>query len=60
MFQLDQSVMKKNLILSSIGMTLQVIGSICLFIATLGIVKNINLQIKNALIKELSKNIDNE
>lgn len=55
MFHLDRSVMKKNLILSAIGMSLQIIGSICLFIATLGIVKSINLQIKKALIEELSK-----
>ena len=49
--------MKKNLILSAIGVGLQTAGSICLFVAALGIEKKINQQIKKTIIKELSKQV---
>ena len=47
--------MKKNLILSAIGVGLQTAGGICFFVAVLGIGKEINQQIRNTIIKELSK-----
>lgn len=49
--------MKKNLILSAIGISLQTTGGICLFAAALGIGKEINQQIKKTIIKELSKQV---
>ena len=49
--------MKKNLILSAIGVGLQTAGGICLFVAALGIGKEINQQIKKTIIKELSKQV---
>lgn len=48
---------KKNLILSAIGVGLQTVGGICLFVAALGIGKEINQQIKKTIIKELSKQV---
>ena len=49
--------MKKNLILSAIGVGLQTAGGICLFVAALNIGKEINQQIKKTIIKELSKQV---
>ena len=49
--------MKKNLILSAIGVGLQIAGGICLFVAALGIGKEINQQIKKTIVKELSKQV---
>ena len=49
------TILKKNLILSAIGVSLQTIGGICLFVAALSIGKEINQQIKKTIIKELSK-----
>ena len=50
--------MKKNLILSAVGIGLQTVGSICLIAAALGIGKEINQQIKKTVIRELSKQLD--
>lgn len=47
--------MKKNLILSAIGIGLQTAGGICLMAATLSIGKEINQQIKKKIVQELSK-----
>ena len=49
--------MKKNLIRSAIGVGLQTAGGICLFVAVLGIGKEINQQIRKTIIKELSKQV---
>ena len=49
--------MKKNLILSAIGVGLQTAGGICLFVAALSIGKEINQQIRKTIIKELSKQV---
>ena len=49
--------MKKNLILSAIGVGLQTAGGIRLFVAVLGIGKEINQQIRKTIIKELSKQV---
>ena len=49
--------MKKNLILSAISVGLQTAGGICLFVAALGIGKEINQQIRKTIIKELSKQV---
>ncbi|WP_291237011.1 hypothetical protein [Frisingicoccus sp.] len=49
--------MKKNLILSAIGVGLQTAGGICLFVAALCIGKEINQQIRKTIIKELSKQV---
>ena len=49
--------MKKNLVLSAIGIGLQTAGGICLFVAALGIGKDINQQNKKAIIKELAKQV---
>ena len=50
-------IKKKNLILSVIGIGLQTAGGICLLAAAAGIGKEINQQIKKAVINELSKRI---
>ena len=50
-------IKKKNLILSAIGIGLQTAGGICLLAAAAGIGKEINQQIKKAVINELSKHI---
>lgn len=49
--------MKKNLILSAVGIGLQTVGGICLVAAALGIGNEINQQIKKTIIKELSKQV---
>ena len=49
--------MKKNLILSAIGVGLQTAGGICIFVAALSFGKEINQQIRKAIIKELSKQV---
>ncbi|MBQ7000647.1 MAG: hypothetical protein IJN67_06325 [Oscillospiraceae bacterium] len=49
--------MKKSLILSAIGVGLQTAGGICLFVAALGIGKEINQQIRKTMIKEPSKQV---
>ena len=49
--------MKKNLILSAIGIGLQTAGGICLFVSALGIGKEINQQIKKTIIQELSRQV---
>lgn len=53
----NMKAIKKYSILSAIGVGLQTAGGICLFAAALGIGKEINLQIKKTIIKELSKQI---
>lgn len=57
MLQPDKTALKKNIALSALGMGLQLMGSVCLFAATLGVVKEVNLQIKKAIIQELSKQV---
>ena len=47
--------MKKNLILSAVGIGLQTVGDVCLVVAALGIGKEINQQIKKTVIRELSR-----
>ena len=47
--------MKKNLILSALGMSLQTAGCICLVAAALGMGKEIHQHIGKTIIKELSK-----
>lgn len=57
MKRIDLNHMKKNLILSAIGVGLQTAGGICLFVAALSIGKEINRQIRKTIIKELSKQV---
>ena len=54
---INMNHMKKNLILSAIGIGLQTAGGICLVAAAMGIGKEINQQIKKTIIKELSKQV---
>jgi len=49
------TTMKKNLILSAIGIALQTAGGICLFAAALGVGKEVNQQIKKTIVRELTK-----
>ena len=49
--------MKKNMILTAVGIGLQSIGSICLFAAALSIGKEVNQQLKKTIIKELTKQV---
>lgn len=51
---------KKHIILSSVGIGVQIVGGIFLCAATLGIAKEINTQIKKTIIHELSKQISAE
>ena len=50
----NMNPIKKNLILSAIGIGLQTIGGTCLVIAAVRLGKEINHQIKTTVIKELS------
>ena len=47
--------LKKNLILSNVGITLQTAGAVCIFAAMLGMGKGIKQQIKSAIAEELIK-----
>lgn len=58
MIRPDEKVLNRNLLLSAVGIGLQVAGSVCLFAATLGVVKEVNLQIKKALMEELAKQVE--
>ena len=58
MIQPDKTVLRKNIAMSALGLGLQLAGSICLFAATLGVVKEVNLQIKKAIVQELSKGME--
>ena len=57
MDQPENTVLRRNIALSALGMGLQLAGSICLFAATLGVAKEVNMQIKKAIVRELSKGI---
>ena len=48
---------KRNLLLTAIGICMQTAGSICLIASVVGIGKEINQQIKKIVISELSKRI---
>ena len=48
---------KRNLLLTAIGIGLQTAGSICLIASVVAIGKEINQQIKKIVISELSKRI---
>ena len=48
---------KRNLILTTIGISLQTAGSICLIASVVGISREIRQQIKKIVISELSKRI---
>ena len=50
--------LKKHLVLSALGMGLQLAGSICLLAATLGAAKEVNRQIKAAIVQELSRQLE--
>ena len=49
------TVSKKPVILAAVGLAARLIGSICLMAALLGAAKEIRGQIKQFLIRELSK-----
>ena len=55
--QADLQLLHCLSILSAIGVGLQTAGGICLFVAALGIGKEINQQIRKTIIKELSKQV---
>lgn len=48
---------KKFLLLAAAGAALQTVGNICILLAVAGISKEINTQIRQALIRELSRNV---
>lgn len=49
---------KQAAALAAVGIALQTLGSICLFAATLGIMKEVNTHLKKAIVRELSKNLE--
>lgn len=51
---------QRNLILAAAGIGLQTIGGICLVIAAVGVVKDVNRQIKRSVYRELSKQLAEE
>lgn len=55
MIKSNPDAFKKQFCLTAVGVTLQVIGNVCLFAATLSAIKEINSQIKQVLIQELSR-----
>lgn len=55
-----KTALRKNICLSAVGMMLQLAGSICLFAATVGIVKEVNLHLKKAILQELSRQVEKE
>lgn len=48
---------KKHLVLAAAGAALQIAGNLCILLAVAGLTKDVNNQIKRALIQELSKNL---
>lgn len=55
MLKTEITVSKKPVILAAVGFAAKLIGNICLIAALLGAVKEIRDQIKQILIRELSK-----
>lgn len=55
MIKANPNTFRKHFYLTAAGVTLQMLGSICLLAAALGATKEINKQIKQVLIQELSK-----
>ena len=49
---------KHSAALAAVGITLQTLGSLCLFLATLGVVKEVNTHLKKAIVRELSKDLE--
>lgn len=55
MIKPDSKVIRKHICLTAAGVTLQMLGSACLVLATLVAVKEINTQVKQLLVQELSR-----
>ena len=51
----NSEVFKKHICLTAAGITLQMLGGACLFAATLLAVKEVNTQVKQLLVQQLSK-----
>lgn len=49
---------KRSAALAALGITLQALGSVCLFLSTLGVMREVNTHLKKAVIRELSKNLE--
>ena len=54
---MEKEIMKKNLLLSVVGIGLQSAGSICLLAAVVNMGKEIKTQIKKTVLHELSKQL---
>jgi len=55
MVNVNSDVVKKSLCLTAVGISLQVIGGACFFLAALGAAKEINSQLKQVLQQKLGK-----
>lgn len=53
----DPELFRKHIRLSALGAALQMAGSICLAAAAIGAVKELNTQIKKALVEKLSEEV---
>lgn len=51
----NSKAFQKHICLTAAGITLQMLSSACLFAATLVAVKEVNVQVKQLLIQQLSK-----
>ena len=52
---MEKEIIRKNLLLSAVGIGLQAAGSVCLLVAAVGIGKEIHSQIKKTILQELCK-----
>lgn len=57
---MSEYCVKKHILLTAVGVGLQTAGTVCLIAAAFGIGKEINLQIKKTIVRELSKQISEE
>lgn len=51
-------IKKTHSILAAAGIALQVVGNVCLIAAAVGTVKEINKQVKHALLQEVAKHLE--
>ena len=57
MLKTDKEMFKPHIRLGSLGVALQAVGSICVVAAAIGAAKELNVQLKKALLEKLSEEV---
>ena len=54
----ENKTLNKSILLASAGIGLQMVGSICMLVASAGMVKEANRKLKQVIVRELSKQLE--